>query len=92
MKAQCNMGRAYFDGKGTDKNVTLAFEWWNKAAEQGGTEAKRCIGKALAALAQKWCKEAADEGDAEAKQALHSRLSSLGKATGRADQVLSSSS
>ena len=42
--AQYNIGRMYFKGEGTQKNVKQAFNWFKKAAEQGHAEAKRIIG------------------------------------------------
>ncbi|MBE2282508.1 MAG: sel1 repeat family protein [Prosthecobacter sp.] len=42
--AQFRAGSLYATGQGTTKNLTLAFQWWSKAAEQGHTQAQFNVG------------------------------------------------
>ena len=34
-QAQYNLGGMYYNGQGTEQNITKAREWWEKAAAQG---------------------------------------------------------
>src|SRR5438093_10459764 len=43
--AQVNLGRMYYEGKGTAENLTEAYTWFHKAAEQGNPEAQDYLGR-----------------------------------------------
>ncbi len=47
-QAAFNLGQCYFGAQGTEQNVPLALEWWEKAAEQG--HGRAAINAALAYL------------------------------------------
>ena len=41
--AQFNLGVAYADGRGVEKDEAAAVVWFRKAADQGDVEAKRAL-------------------------------------------------
>jgi TPR repeat protein len=48
MQAQYNMGKIYRDGRGTNKDLKAAAQWFLKAARQGYAKAQNHIGRRLA--------------------------------------------
>ncbi len=42
--AICNLGSAYYNGHGVEKDVVKAFQLWEKAAEFGNTDAMNALG------------------------------------------------
>jgi len=71
--AQLNLGMAYRDGLGVEKNAKEAFKWYEKAASRGSDDGLHHLGNSYAyvkgvmknkALAMKLYKEAADNGHA----------------------------
>ena len=76
---QYYLAEMYFDGQGVDRDLTEAFKWFHKAAEQGNTEAQHYLGVMyrdghgpgqdyLEAI--KWYRKAAEQGHAQAKNDL----------------------
>ncbi len=70
-EAQYKVGVMYEKGRGTDKDLAKAFEWYVKAAEQGQFKAAHKLGFSYlrgrgveqnSELAYKWFKIAADKG------------------------------
>ena len=45
MEAQYSLGECYHSGEGLEQNDKSAFEWFEKAAEQGHIEAQYAVGK-----------------------------------------------
>ena len=71
--AQLNLGMAYRDGLGVEKNAKEAFKWYEKVASRGSDDGLHHLGNSYAygkgvmknkALAMKSYKEAADNGHA----------------------------
>ena len=63
-RAQCDLGNAYYSGKGVKRDIAKAVEWWRKAAISGNAIAQFNLGIAYAAgkgvkrdmgEAFKWC-------------------------------------
>lgn len=63
-KAQCDLGNAYYRGKGVKRDIVKAVEWWRKAAISGNAIAQFNLGIAYATgkgvnrdmgEAFKWC-------------------------------------
>ncbi len=44
-RAQRNVGAAYYDGLGVDKDIDQAFIWWKKSADLGFHMAQYNLGK-----------------------------------------------
>jgi hypothetical protein len=74
--AQYDVGEMYEKGKGTDKNLSKAFEWYKKAAEQGDVKAAYRVGVAYlkgkgvnknSDKAHKYLKQSANKGYARAQ-------------------------
>lgn len=63
--AQNLLGKCYQDGRGVEKNVEKAFEWYKRAADQGLSEAQynlaRCLERNYKKLVFLWMKRAADQ-------------------------------
>ena len=43
--AQFNLGNMYYNGEGVKQDITLAVQWFEKAAEQGHTQAQESLDK-----------------------------------------------
>ena len=43
-EAQCSLGALYMYGRGVEKNIKIAFEWFSKAARQGHARAQSNLG------------------------------------------------
>ncbi|GHT42081.1 hypothetical protein FACS189443_4690 [Planctomycetales bacterium] len=78
-KAQCNLGVAYYQGKGVAKDYAEAVKWFRKAAEQGDAQAQYNLGVMYGkgegvakdyAEAVKWFRKAAEQGEENAKNVL----------------------
>jgi len=78
-QAQFNLGVAYYNGQGVEKDYTAAVKWWQKAAEQGNDQAQFNLGVAYLkgigvekdyTAAVKWYQKAADQGNAKAQYLL----------------------
>ena len=78
-KAQYDLGRMYYYGKGVPQDYGEAITWYRKAAEQGNPEAEYGLafmyreGKGVPqdpVQALDWCRKAADHGYARAEYAL----------------------
>lgn len=71
--AQLNLGAAYDNGMGVERNVEQALHWYQKAAEQGLAEAQYNFAHLLvseelsAELAADWMRKAAEQGMADAQ-------------------------
>ena len=72
--AQFNLGICYYNGKGTNKNLTEAGYWWRKSALQGHVKAQLSLGfsyyngegtKKDKKEAFKWWLKSAEQGDSE---------------------------
>ena len=63
--AQNELGNCYYNGKGVEKNIERAFEWYRIAAEQGLSEAQynlaRCFEKHHKKLSFIWMKKASEQ-------------------------------
>lgn len=63
--AQNLLGKCYQDGRGVEKNIEKAFEWYKRAADQGLSEAQynlaRCLERNYKKLVFLWMKRAADQ-------------------------------
>jgi len=79
VRAQYNLGLAYYLGKGISKNDAEAARWFRKAAEQGLTEAQFNLGVMYdygrgvsknAVEAVRWYRKAAEKGDVDAQNNL----------------------
>ena len=44
-EAQYNLGKAYINGEGVEKNPSMAIAWWRKAAVQGYARAQEALCK-----------------------------------------------
>ena len=80
-KAQYELGRCYDKGKGVKKDITEAFKWYRKSAEQENADAQRAVGWCYkdgegvaknAEEAVKWFRKAAEQGNAKAQIVLGS--------------------
>ncbi|BAF73347.1 tetratricopeptide repeat protein [Sulfurovum sp. NBC37-1] len=80
-KAQFNVGLIYANGKGVNKDIYQAKEWYKKAAEQGNTAAQYNLAKLIAQKTDKknshvneqiiyWYEKAAEGGQKEAMNDL----------------------
>lgn len=76
--AQNNLGVAYLEGIGMEKNAALACRWFNRAARQGDERAQVNLAKLLASRnvprhdkrAALWFRKAAQHGNADAQLGL----------------------
>ena len=77
--AQCNLGRAYSNGDGVEKDYTKAFEWFSKAAVQGDVYSQWKLGYLYSmgigvassdSKAFEWYSKAAGQGDAVSQRCL----------------------
>ena len=77
--AQNSLGKCYFSGKGVEKNLNKAAEWYTKAAEQGYAEAECNLGFCYRfgngitqnlAKAVEWFTKSAEQGYALAQYLL----------------------
>ena len=68
--AQNLLGKCYQDGRGVEKNIEKAFDWYKRAADQGLSEAQynlaRCLERNYKKLVFLWMKRAADQMHPEA--------------------------
>jgi hypothetical protein len=68
--AQHSLGDCYYYGKGVEKNIEKAFEWYKKAADQGLIEAQYDLGSCFRynhkELEFVWMKKAAEQSHPEA--------------------------
>jgi SH3-like domain-containing protein len=74
-----NLGVAYWEGRGLNKNFSQAVDWWERAAESGDVASQYNLGLAyyLGKGAQKdidkarsWLSQASDQGHADANRVL----------------------
>ncbi len=77
--AQYNLAQAYFLGRGVPQNMTLAEQWYQRAARQGHEEAEANYGLLLfqngrRREAMQWIERAAGRGDARAQYVLGTAL------------------
>ncbi len=75
MEAQYNLGLMYSKGKNTKKDDKQAFFWFQKAAEQGSSEAQVILGiiyreKQNYKQALHWLQKAAEQDQAKAQLTL----------------------
>jgi len=91
--AQNNLGNAYENGRGVEKNAAQAASWFRKAAEQGYAAAQFNLGRMYQqgrgvekdeAKAASWFRKAADQGFAPAREALR-RLENV-HSSGKSDE------
>ena len=77
--AQYHLGRSYEYGKGVEKNITQAIEWYQKSAESGDVRAQKLLGMMYrdgwkvpqnSAQAVKWLEMAANQNDKDAQVLL----------------------
>ena len=77
--AQYELARVYYDGKGTEKDLKLAFSWYKKSADQGYVPAQYGLAlmyyngegtKKDMEFAFSWYKESAEQGDTLAQNGL----------------------
>ena len=77
--AMLELGKAYAEGRGVEKDPAAATDWWRKAAARGAAEAKYHLAQAYLAgegvphnpeAAGRWLREAAQEGYAPAQYQL----------------------
>lgn len=73
--AQFNMGQAYKLGRGVPVDLTMAEEWYRKAALQGHPQAEESYGLALfennkRAQAAEWLQKAASRGESRSQYVL----------------------
>ena len=78
-EAQNDLGKAYYEGKGVEKNFTEAVKWYKKAAYQGNAKAQEglaiCYDNGNGVEedlkeAVKWYTRAAEQGNADAQNDL----------------------
>ncbi|MBQ5538953.1 MAG: sel1 repeat family protein, partial [Bacteroidales bacterium] len=78
-EGQFNLGLKYYFGEGVSQNYAKAFEWWQKAAEQGRSDAQYNLGVMYKNgegvpkninKAKEWYSKAAEQGYEDAKEAL----------------------
>jgi uncharacterized protein len=78
-RAQFALGARYEDGRGVDRDMKSALEWYRKSAEQGYARAQGYLGviydkgrgvKQDEAEAARWYRKAADQGDAQSQYNL----------------------
>lgn len=78
-EAQYYLGMMYDDGKGVERDATLAAEWYRRAAEHGIAAAQSNLGAMYETgdgvqtdyiQAEKWYRLAAKQGDEEARRRL----------------------
>jgi cell division septation protein DedD len=77
--AQYNVAQAYFLGRGVPQNMTLAEQWYARAARQGHPDAEANYGLLLFQNGQRrpalpWIQRAADRGDPRAQYVLGTAL------------------
>jgi cell division septation protein DedD len=77
--AQYNIAQAYFLGRGVPQNMTLAEQWYERAARQGHEEAQANYGLLLfqngrRREALQWIERAANRGDPRAQYVLGTAL------------------
>lgn len=77
--AQYNLAQAYFLGRGVPQNLTLAEQWYERAARQGHAEAQANYGLLLFQNGRRrealpWVERAANRGDARAQYVLGTAL------------------
>eukprot|EP00930_Biecheleria_cincta_P001970 TRINITY_DN103042_c0_g1_i1.p1 TRINITY_DN103042_c0_g1~~TRINITY_DN103042_c0_g1_i1.p1 ORF type:complete len:744 (+),score=147.66 TRINITY_DN103042_c0_g1_i1:69-2234(+) len=78
--AQNNLGAAYLEGIGVEKNAALASRWFNRAARKGEEKAQVNLARLLASRnvprhdkkAALWFRKAAEHGNADAQLGLGS--------------------
>ncbi len=74
--AQYNLGRAYENGFGVKRDLAEAANWYQRAAEQGHSDAQNSLGMLLATARQdyagaaKWFGQAAAQGNPDAQYNL----------------------
>ncbi|HET8580145.1 MAG TPA: tetratricopeptide repeat protein, partial [Nitrospiraceae bacterium] len=59
-KAQYFLGNAYASGLGVERNLAVAIKWWNRAAEQGMTQASESLAQ-LRQVALRKGRQSSDE-------------------------------
>lgn len=68
--AQNALGTCYYEGRGVEKNIEKAFEWYRKAAEQGLSQAQynlaRLFERHYKTLAFIWMKKASEQSNPQA--------------------------
>ena len=73
--AMCNLGEAYLEGKGVEKDVKEAEKWYRKAADTGESDAEAVLGTKYYngdfgepnyTKAKKWWERAGEHGDSAA--------------------------
>jgi TPR repeat protein len=70
---QLNLGAAYDNGIGVERDIDQALHWYQKAAEQGVAEAQFNLAHLLvteemsASVAAEWMRKAADQGMVDAE-------------------------
>mgnify|MGYP002763049799 FL=1 len=78
-EAQNDLGKAYYEGKGVEKNFTEAVKWYKKAAYQGNAKAQEGLAicydngngvEENIKEAVKWYTRAAEQGNADAQNDL----------------------
>ena len=83
--AQCDLGNCYKQGRGVEKNLEKAVEWYRKSAEQGYDRGQFCLagcfenGEGVPKDKEKalqWYKKAADQGFGGAEWAINNMQSS----------------
>jgi len=79
-EAQFNLGVLYDEGAGVERNLSIAADWYRKAANQGFMDAQTNLGILYyhglgvdrdLAEAVRWFTMAAEQGDAEARNYLN---------------------
>lgn len=72
--AMFNLGQAYFNGRGVEKDEQKAIEWYTKAAERGDEASILRLGTLYEtkdpAEAAKWYAKGAEKGDADCQACL----------------------
>jgi len=75
-EAECYLGACYHDGRGVDRNITEAFKWYLKSAQNDCVTAQNNVGLLLLnghgcsknyTSARSWFQKAAERGNAEAQ-------------------------
>jgi TPR repeat protein len=78
-RAQFSLGMSYLNGTGTAKDLSLAFKWFEKSAQQGYAEAQYALGSMYLAgrgalqnfeSAYEWFEKAAQQNHAESQYRL----------------------
>lgn len=78
--AQCDLGNCYRQGRGVEKNLEKAVEWYRKSAEQGYDRGQYCLagcyekGEGVPIDKEKalqWYKKAADQGFGSGELAIN---------------------